>query len=83
MNVNKVALKELLIKKFNGNYNKMAKALNVSPAQLYRILESNSNAGAKFLGKLIVYCKNNGIDYDKLILLPNALTEVNEKDQRQ
>jgi hypothetical protein len=77
--LNKEELKKLLYEKFNGNYTQMAKELRVNVAQLYRILEKESNAGAKFLGKLMFWCKQNGVDFNKYIFLPQPLTTVNKR----
>jgi len=65
MELNKVELKKLLYERFNGNFTKMARELNVNVAQLYRILENNSNAGSKFFGKLMSWCKQNYVDHGK------------------
>jgi|GEM_PF-2228611 len=77
MELNRKNFKKFFIEHFEGNYNKTARALNVSPAQVYRIIKGDSKAGAKFLGKLIAYCKAHNIDYDKLIFLPTLLTVCN------
>jgi hypothetical protein len=46
-----------------GNYNKFARMLNVDVSQLHKIINSNSNAGPKFLEKLINYCQKNNLDF--------------------
>lgn len=75
--VNKERLRKLMNDRFDGNYNKFARALDVNPAQLYRILENDSQAGALFLGKLMSYCNANSLDFEKYIFLPKPLTGVN------
>ena len=82
MELNKENFVKLLHERFEGNYTRMAKAINVSPAQLYRIVNGNSKAGAKFLGKLIAYCKANDIDYEKFIFLPKLLIQCNSKNEK-
>lgn len=70
MVLNKDELRKLLYENFDGNFTRMAKELKVDVAQLYRILEREGNAGAKFLGKLMSWCKENHIDFNKYIFLP-------------
>lgn len=79
MELNKSELKKLLYERFGGNFTKMAKELNVNVAQLYRILEKNSNAGSKFFGKLMAWCKQNYVDHNVYIYLPELLSVVNDK----
>lgn len=77
MKLNKPALKQLLYSDFDGNFNKMARGLGINVAQLYRTLEKNGNAGAKFFGRLMSWCKANGKDYNEYIFLPEPLTVCN------
>jgi len=81
--LNKDELRKLLYERFNGNFTKMAKELRVNTAQLYRILEKESNAGAKFFGKLMAWCRQNSVDFNKYIFLPQPLTAVNEKIKKE
>ena len=66
--VNKDKLREL---KGSTGYIKFAKQLGVDSQQLYRTLNSDTpRGGAKFLGKLKVYCNNHGLNFDDFIFLP-------------
>ncbi|MFD1362688.1 helix-turn-helix domain-containing protein [Lentibacillus salinarum] len=67
MYLNKQRTKQLMNKKSDGNYNKFARKLNVDPGQLHRILNSESNAGPKFLSKLAAYCLSENIDFNDYI----------------
>ncbi len=69
MHINKDKLRELLNEMFKGNYNRMSKALNVSPPHLHKILNSKSEAGAFFLGQFMVYCNNNNLCFNDYIFL--------------
>lgn len=70
-------LKELLQTYAAGNYHEFARALGVDVAQLHRVLNSNSEAGARFLGRLLVFCKEHGLDFEDYIVCPPPVTEVN------
>lgn len=77
MYLRKDKLRELMLEKANGNYHELARLLGVNVAQLYRILNSNGQAGPKFLGKLMAFCRREGLDFEHYIFLPKALTGVN------
>lgn len=70
---------ELFDTKFNASYAEAGRQLGVAPAQVYRIVNCKGKAGAKFLGKLIVYCDTNKLDFREYIFLPKLLTRVNDK----
>lgn len=65
--LDKLKLRKLLKEKADGNYRQLARELDVDPAQLHRIINSESIAGPKFLGKLMVYCKNHNLDFNNYI----------------
>lgn len=69
MQLNKKAFKSLLNSEFNGNFNKMSRELDVNVAQLYRILEKDSNPGVKFLSKIITWCNQHDKNYNDYIFL--------------
>lgn len=77
MYVKKDRLRELMLEKANGNYHELARLLGVNVAQLYRILNKDGQAGPKFLGKLMAFCQKEGLDFERYIFLPRALTGVN------
>ncbi len=79
MILNKEKFIELFDTKFNASYAEAARQLEVAPAQVYRIINCNGEAGAKFLGKLIAYCDMNKLNFRKYIFLPKLLTTVNKK----
>lgn len=62
---------------FNASYAEAGRKLGVAPAQIFRIINNNGCAGAKFLGKLITYCDTHKLNFRKYIFLPNPLTAVN------
>jgi len=65
--LNKQRMKQLMNKKTGGNYNQFSRMLNVDPGQLHRILNSNSNAGPKFLSKVAAYCFFENIDFNDYV----------------
>lgn len=83
MYVNKEKVKKLMEKKADGNYRKFARMLNLDVAQLYRVINSDSLAGPKFLGKLKKYCDEHNLDFDEYIFLDEPLHVVNEKEKRR
>jgi hypothetical protein len=80
MQLNKKSLKDLLYSEFDGNFNKMARELGINVAQLYRVLEKDSNAGAKFFCRLMLWCNQHGHDFNDYIFLSESLTGVNKKE---
>ncbi|QCR33166.1 transcriptional regulator [Lysinibacillus sp. SGAir0095] len=67
MYLNKSKLIELMNRQFEGKYRQFARALNVEVSQLHRIINSDSQAGIIFLGKLYKYCKSNKIPFEQFI----------------
>lgn len=71
---------EIFLEKFNGNYTKCAKAINVKPQQLHRFLnQDNSEAGANLLGGFLAYCEKEGVNFREYIFLSNDSTVVGSK----
>lgn len=77
MYLRKDKLRKLMDEKANGNYHAFARLLGVDVAQVHRILNGKGEAGPKFLGKLMAFCRREGLDFDEYIFLPEALTKVN------
>lgn len=69
MSLNKPALTKLLYDEFNGNFTKLAKALNVDVSYVYRVIEKEKNCGAKFFSSVIRWCQDNNRDYREYIFL--------------
>lgn len=67
MYLNKSKLVELMVSNYGGNYRKFSKVLGVEAAQLHRIVNSDSQAGTVFLGRLYKYCINNGLGFEEYI----------------
>ena len=79
MLLNKGKLRLLMDEYSDGNYNRFAKKLGVEPAQLHRFLnDEHSQAGALFLGRFMVFCESNSLQFKEYIFLPEVLTVVNE-----
>ncbi|MCM3413566.1 hypothetical protein [Metabacillus litoralis] len=83
MYVKKDMLKDLMIEKAQGNYNEFARQLYVGVGQLHKIINGESEAGPKFLGKLMVYCTENNLDFKDYIFLNKPFTTVNGNHQRK
>lgn len=79
MELNREMFIKLFDSKFNASYAEASRQLGVASAQIFRIVNDNGNAGAKFLGKLITYCDINNLNFRKYIFLPKPLTTVNKK----
>lgn len=77
MFVNKEKLRGLMKKKADGNYNEFARQLGINVAQLYRVLNTNSKAGPKFLGRLMLYCQVNDLEFKQYIFLEEPLHACN------
>ncbi len=73
-------LKSLMIDKAQGNYNEFARQLDVAVAQLHKIINGDSEAGPKFLGKLMTYCTRNNLDFKDYIFLNKPFTVVNREE---
>lgn len=81
MELNVKKFTELFDTKFNASYAEAGRQLGVAPAQIFRILNNEGSAGAKFLGKLITYCDCNKLNFRKYIFLPKPLTTVNKRKE--
>ena len=78
MELNREMFIKLFDTNFNASYAEASRQLGVASAQIFRIINSNGNAGAKFLGKLITYCDTHKLNFRKYIFLPKPLTVVNK-----
>lgn len=67
LNLNKFT-KEILENKFKGNQRQCAMALGVSAELLNKILRKRGKAGLLFIGKLMIYCDNNELDFHTFII---------------
>lgn len=79
MYINKQRLRELMNTEASGNYNEFARQLSVNVAQLHRVLNTERQAGPKFLGKLKLYCEKKLLSFDNYIFLQKPLHAVNER----
>lgn len=70
MKLNIEAIRVLINENFSGNRSAFAKAIGVDRTQVSLLLNKGTGAGALFIGGLIAYCKNNGLDFEKYIFLP-------------
>ena len=78
MELNKLALKNLMDERFNSSYTKISRAMGIDVAQVYRVLAKNNTPGIKFFNGIIKCCTDNQLDYRKYIFLPKPLTTVNK-----
>lgn len=79
MELNREMFIKLFDTDFNASYAEASRKLGVASAQIFRIINNNGCAGAKFLGKLITYCDTHKLNFRNYIFLPSPLTTVNEK----
>ncbi|NLV16068.1 MAG: XRE family transcriptional regulator [Syntrophomonadaceae bacterium] len=77
MYLNKKKIRTLMVTKADNNYHKFAHQLGVNVAQLHRILNTNSQAGPKFLGRFKSYCDDAHISFEDYIFLEEPLTVNN------
>jgi hypothetical protein len=63
----KEKVRELMKNKADGNYNEFSRQLGVDVAHLHRVLNTESKAGPKLLGRLMVFCKENDLDFNNYI----------------
>lgn len=77
MYLDKEKVKTLMREKADNNYHEFARQLGVDVAQVYRVLNKGSKAGPKFLGRLMRYCQNNGLDFKYYIFLDEPLHVCN------
>ncbi|MDO7789123.1 hypothetical protein [Desulforamulus aquiferis] len=69
--------KDILEKRFEGNYTKCAHALEVEVPQLHRFINNDrSKAGAKLLGGFYAYCEKENLNFRDYIFLPTPSTAV-------
>ena len=83
MRLNGAAFEEFFLEHFGGNYHKAAKQLGADVGQLHRIINKGQGAGLVFIGRLLRWCAQNGVDYTPFIFLPEVLTKVNEKARQR
>ena len=83
MELNKEMFENLFNDNFNASYAEASRQLGVASAQVFRIINNNGQAGAKFLGKLIAYCDIHKLNFRKYIILPKLLTTVNKKEAKK
>lgn len=76
MELNREMFINLFDTHFNASYAEASRQLGVASAQVFRIVNGRGNAGAKFLGNLIVYCDTHNLNFRKYIFLPKLLTTV-------
>lgn len=69
MELNMYTFTELFKDKFKYSYAEAGRQLNVSPAQLYRIMNNKGKAGALFFGKLHTYCNKHQLNFEKYIII--------------
>lgn len=82
MELNKEMFIKLFDTNFNASYAEASRQLGVASAQIFRIINANGKAGAKFLGKLITYCDTHNLNFRRYIFLPKQLTTVNKKEKK-
>lgn len=82
MELNKEMFIKLFDTNFNASYAEASRQLGVASAQIFRIINGNGEAGAKFLGKLITYCDIHNLNFRKYIFLPKILTVINKKEKK-
>lgn len=58
---------------FSGSCYKCAKALNVEPSTVWRVLNGRNSAGIKLLTSIMQYCNSNRLDYNDYIFLTQPL----------
>lgn len=78
MFLNKMKVKALMQVKCNGNYHEFARQLNIDVAQVHRVLNTDSNAGPRFLGQFMKYCQQHGEPFNDYIFLDSPLPACNE-----
>lgn len=79
MELNREMFIKLFENDFNASYAEAGRQLGVAPAQIFRIINNTGTAGAKFLGKLIIYCDIHKLNFRNYIFLPNPLTTVKRR----
>lgn len=70
MEINIIALKELLAERFNNNQTLFSQETGIERTHVNKVFNSDGKgAGANFCGAIIKYCDKNNIDYKKYIFL--------------
>lgn len=69
MNINREGMQALLRDTTNGNYNKLAKLLNIDVGYLHKVINGKANGGISFVSKVYEYCKANDMIIEKYIFL--------------
>lgn len=83
MFLKKEKIKEMMRDKAEGNYHEFARQLNLDVAQVHRVLNTNANAGPKFLGQLMRFCQENGLNFQQYIFLDKPLHAENSSHAKQ
>lgn len=60
-------LNGLMSARYNGNYNRFARDLQVDPSHLYRYINGGVGGGKKLIGAVIKYCIKNEIDFEEYV----------------
>lgn len=69
MDINTEAFSKFVQANFNGSCSKCAKALDVAPSTVWRVMKGNSKAGIKLMTNLMQYCNSNKLNYNDYIFL--------------
>ena len=67
MNANIVKTRLLMVTYCEGNYNRFARELGLSPSQIHRYLSTGVGGGKKFIGAIINFCRAKGLDFEDYI----------------
>jgi hypothetical protein len=54
---------------FDGNANKCALRLGVSPSTICRVVSGKSKPGLKLISQVIIYCNYKNLELEKYIIL--------------
>jgi hypothetical protein len=69
LHLNKEVFLEFIQTNFEGNLNKCARELDVSPSTIWRVTNGCSKAGVKLLTNLMQYCNKSKLNYHDIIFL--------------
>jgi hypothetical protein len=78
MKLRKDKVCELMVTYADDNYHQFARLLSLDVAHVHRTLNKKSNAGPKFLGALMVFCNDYGLNFQDYIFLEQPLTACND-----
>jgi len=67
MKINRENLVFLMKEKADNNYHKFAKMLEIDVAYLHKTINGKCGVGAMFVSKLIIFCKNNSLDFNQYV----------------